>query len=434
MENIQQEGNLGAFRESLRYCLYARKSSESDERQTMSIDSQIKEMLQLAQKEGLRVAEVKQEAHSAKDTGQRPVFNKMIEEIRMGRFDAILTWAPDRVSRNAGDLGVVVDLLDQKKLIEVRTYGQRFTNSPSEKFLFMILGAQGKLENDQKGVNVKRGLRAKCEMGLWPAPAPTGYFNEMRTDRKGYIMIDPERAPIIRQMFEKVGDDGWSGRKVYKWLREINFKTVNNKPIWISSVQKILNTPLYMGEFQYPAGSGTWYKGRHEPLISKELYFRAREVLKRESEFRYLSKDFAFTRLMRCGHCGAGVTAQEKHKPLKSGGEAVYIYYGCTRSKDINCPVQYLREEDLVLQLIGLIDKMTLDELGLRNHLKEDIERHQKFGAMLGIERQEFQLRDFDIKNYAKHVLKSGTTDEKRQILSHLKNRIVLKDKILTIE
>ena len=434
MENIQQQGNLGASGESLRYCLYARKSSESDERQTMSIDSQIKEMLQLAQKDGLQVTDVRQESHSAKAAGQRPEFNRLIQDIKNGKFNAILSWAPDRLSRNAGDLGSVVDLLDQKLLVEIRTYGQKFTNSPSEKFLFMILISQGKLENDQKGVNVKRGLRAKCEMGLWPAPAPTGYFNEMRTDRKGYIIPDPERAPIITQMFEKVGNDGWSGRKVYRWLREINFQTIHNKPIWVSSVQKILSTSLYMGEFQYPAGSGTWYKGQHQPLISKELYLRTREAMKREGEFRYLSKDFAFTRLMRCGHCQSGVTAQEKHKQLAGGGTATYIYYGCTRTKDINCPITYLREEDLILQLIGLIDTMSLDELGLRVHLKEDIERHQNFQAMLGIERQEFKLQDFDIKNYAKHVLRSGATDEKRQILSHLKNRIVLKDKVLSIE
>ena len=209
--------------EELRYCLYARKSTESDERQAMSIDSQIKEMLQVAQREGIRVTEIKRESHSAKETLQRPEFNKMIDEIRSEKFNAILTWAPDRLSRNAGDLGVIVDLLDQKKIVEIRTFSQKFTNNPNEKFLLMILGAQGKLENDQKGVNVKRGLRAKCEQGLWPAPAPIGYLNEKRTDRKGYIMVDPERAPVVKEMFEHVGRDGWSGRKVYKWLREIGF-------------------------------------------------------------------------------------------------------------------------------------------------------------------------------------------------------------------
>jgi len=121
-------------REELRYCLYARKSTESDERQAMSIDSQIKEMLQVAQREGIRVTEIKRESHSAKETLQRPEFNKMIEEIRSEKFNAILTWAPDRLSRNAGDLGVIVDLLDQKKIVEIRTFTQKFTNNPNEKF------------------------------------------------------------------------------------------------------------------------------------------------------------------------------------------------------------------------------------------------------------------------------------------------------------
>jgi len=421
-------------KEDLRYCLYARKSTESDEKQAMSIDSQTKEMLQLAQRDGLRVVEIKREAHSAKAVGQRQVFNEMADGMRIGKFNGILTWAPDRLSRNAGDLGVLVDLLDQKVIVEIRTFTQRFTNNPNEKFLLMILGAQGKLENDQKGLNVKRGLRAKCEMGLWPAPAPTGYLNEMRTDRKGYIMVDPVRGPVVRQMFEKVGNDGWSGRKVYRWLREIGFTTVNGRPIWLSNVQKILNTPLHCGEFEYPVKSGNWYKGRHEPLISKELFLRAKEVMKRESEFRYMSKDFAFTRLMKCGLCGSGVTAQEKHKQLKRGGSATYIYYGCTRTKNINCPISYLREEDLIVQLSGLIDTLSIDELGLRKHLKEDIDRHQKFQQMIGGSNQKVHLHDVDLKNYAKHVLSMGSTDEKRQILSHLKNRLVLKDRVVTIE
>ena len=419
--------------EELRYCLYARKSTESDERQAMSIDSQVKEMLQLAQRDGLTVVEVKREAHSAKATLERPEFNRMIEEIRSEKFNAILTWAPDRLSRNAGDLGVLVDMLDQKKIIEIRTFSQRFTNNPNEKFLLMILGAQGKLENDQKGLNVKRGLRARCEIGLWPAPAPTGYLNEMRTDRKGYVMVDPVRGPVVKQMYQKAAD-GWSGRKIYRWLHETGFTTVNGKKIWLASIQKILTTPFYYGEFEYPVGSGRWYKGRHDPLISKDLFVRVQDLMRIDHEFKYNSKNFAFTRLMRCGLCGSGVTAQEKHKPLKKGGEAVYVYYGCTRSKDIACKGGYLREEDLILQLSNLVDTMSVDELGLRKHLREDIDRHQKFGAMLGAEIQKIHVRDIDLKNYAKHVLNSGSLEEKRQILSHLKDRLSLKEGVVSLE
>ena len=148
-----------------RYCLYARKSTESEEQQVLSIDSQIKEMLQLAERESLDIVEIKKESHSAKETGKRPVFNEIVEQIRQSKFNGILTWAPDRISRNAGDLGRIVDLMDAGKLLEIRTNNQRFTNNPNEKFLLMILGSQAKLENDNRRINVKRGLRARVEMG-----------------------------------------------------------------------------------------------------------------------------------------------------------------------------------------------------------------------------------------------------------------------------
>ncbi|KKQ49488.1 MAG: hypothetical protein US68_C0014G0001, partial [Candidatus Shapirobacteria bacterium GW2011_GWE1_38_10] len=187
----------------LTYCLYARKSSESDERQAMSIDSQIKEMNELALKENLNVVEIKQESHSAKLSSARPVFMEMIQDLREEKYDSILTWAPDRLSRNAGDLGALVDLMDMGRLMHIRTYGQTFSNTPSEKFLLMILCSQAKLENDNRGVNVKRGIRAKCEMGWRPCPAPLGYFNRSYGGIKD-IVPDPKSASFIVEIFERV--------------------------------------------------------------------------------------------------------------------------------------------------------------------------------------------------------------------------------------
>ena len=117
--------------QKIRYVLYARKSTESEERQVLSIDSQVKEMLELAERDGLDVAEIRRESHSAKESGQRPVYKEILEDVRRGKFNGILTWAPDRLSRNAGDLGSIVDLMDQKLLMEIRTYGQHFKNSPN---------------------------------------------------------------------------------------------------------------------------------------------------------------------------------------------------------------------------------------------------------------------------------------------------------------
>ncbi|MEF3691719.1 MAG: recombinase family protein, partial [Candidatus Moraniibacteriota bacterium] len=212
--------------ETMRYCLYARKSTESEERQVLSIDSQVNEMLRIAERESLDIVDIRRESHSAKDSGQRPVFKELLEDIKRGRFNGILTWAPDRLSRNGGDLGSLVDLMDQKLLLEIRTYGQVFTNSPNEKFLLMILGSQAKLENDNRGVNVKRGLRMKCEMGLWPTCAPTGYINIRNDDKKCIVIPDPERAPIIKKIFKKMAYEKWSGRKIFHWLKfELNFKS-----------------------------------------------------------------------------------------------------------------------------------------------------------------------------------------------------------------
>jgi len=100
----------------IKYCLYARKSTESEERQVLSIDSQVKEMTQIAERENLEIVDIRREAHSAKDSGQRPVFKEILADVKRGRFNGILAWDASRISRNAGDLGSVVDLMDGSKV------------------------------------------------------------------------------------------------------------------------------------------------------------------------------------------------------------------------------------------------------------------------------------------------------------------------------
>ncbi len=421
----------------VKYCLYARKSTESEERQILSIDSQVKEMLQLAERDGLEIVDIRREAHSAKDSGHRPTFNEIVKDIRSGRYTGILTWAPDRLSRNAGDLGSLVDLMDQKLLHEIRTYGQKFSNSPNEKFLLMILCSQAKLENDNKSVNVKRGLRMRCEMGLWPAPAPTGYLNEKRIDRKGQVIVDPERAPIIKQMFEKVAYEHWSGRKLYHWLKfDMNFRSVtSNKPLTLGNIYRLLETTFFYGVFEYPAGSGNWYTGKHTPLITREVFEKAQEWMKRDKIVRGESKEFAFTRLMTCGLCGSGITAEEKFKTLKSTCVTVkYIYYGCSRSRDIKCKTQYIREEELIMQLIEIIGQMDINETDIRKRFDEEMQRIGKFNKVfLGQKKAPSQDIAFDARSYATYVLQEGEAAEKRELLGMLKDKLSLINKSIKI-
>jgi site-specific DNA recombinase len=418
----------------VKYCLYARKSSESEERQVLSIDSQIKEMLQLAERENLEVVTMKQESHSAKETGQRPIFNEIIEELKLGKFNGILTWAPDRISRNAGDLGRIVDLMDSGALKEIRTFGQSFSNNPNEKFLLMILGSQAKLENDNRGINVKRGLRTRVEMGMWPNMAPLGYLNQKNFDKKGQLMVDPDRAPIVRMMFEKLANDNWSGRKIFNWLKfEINFKTRGNKSLTQSGIYRVLDSPFYYGMFEYPKNSSNWYQGKHEPIITKELYEKARAQLKRDQINRE-SHEFSFTKLFTCGYCGSGMSAQEKFKLLKDGTSNRYVYYSCSRARDRNCKNKYIREEELIDELLKILDKVDLNELGMRQRLEDEIARFNIFQrSVLGSTDKARAREDMDIRNYAKYILKEGSVSEKRELLGNLKSRISYRDKNLTL-
>lgn len=418
----------------IKYVLYARKSTESEERQILSIESQVKEMLQLAEKENLEIIDIRRESHSAKDSGQRPVFKEILEDIRRQRFNGILTWAPDRLSRNAGDLGSLVDLMDQKQLLQIRTYGQSFLNTPSEKFLLMILCSQAKLENDNKSVNVKRGLRTRCEMGLRPGPAVLGYLNQKRIDKKCEVIIDHERAPIIKKMFEKVAYEHWSGRKIYNWLKfELNFKSLKgNKGLTLSNIYLILQNPFYYGVFEYPRRSGNFYTGKHEPIIAKELFDSVQERVKNQF-VRSKSKEFAFTRLINCGLCGSGVCADEKFKKQKNGNTHRYVYYGCTKAKDKNCKCGYINEEDLIEQFFLLIDNIDLDELEIKDKIKSEVVRFKRFQSNFLETRGQISVSDIEVRNYAKYVLKEGKNVEKRELLGCLKGRFLLTTKKLSL-
>jgi site-specific DNA recombinase len=414
----------------VKYCLYARKSTESEEQQILSIDSQIKEMEDLARKDGLEIVCIKKESHSAKEAGQRPVFNEIIEELKVGKFNGILTWNADRISRNAGDLGRIVDLMDAGFLKEIHTYGQKFTNNPNEKFLLMILGSQAKLENDNKVINVKRGLRARVEMGLWPCIAPTGYINSKNKDECCHVLIDPKRAPVIKKMFEKVAYEKWSGRKLHVWLRdEVKFTSRTGKPLTLSNIYLTLRNHFYYGTFEYPQKSGKWYQGKHIPIISKELFDIVQETIP-EHVVRVESKEFAFTKLMTCGICGSGITADEKFKRQQNGNVHRYVYYGCSKFYDKKCPCGYLKEESLIEQLAILMDKIDLDEIGMKERIRGEVERIRKFqDGVFGMKAPKTNTADVDIRNYAKYILRAGTVFEKRELLMNMRSKITVANK-----
>lgn len=414
------------------YCLYARKSSEDDERQAMSIDSQIKEMNEMAVHEGLFIKEIRQESHSAKMSGQRPVFMKIIQDLRIGMFTGILTWAPDRLSRNAGDLGQLVDLMDQGKLVHIKTFTQAFSNTPSEKFLLMILCSQAKLENDQKGINVKRGIRAKCNMGWRPGMPPTGYYNRAMNGVKD-IVIDPERAPFITEMFDRVAK-GDSGRTLKRWLDSSGMTTRAGKKIHLGNLYLLLKNPFYYGEFEYPINSGNWYKGKHQPLITKDIFDKVQQRLKVAPKSPWGSKTIPFKGLFKCGTCGLNIIGEEKIRQRKWREPVRHVYYHCIRGLN-ECNQPYISEEKLVKQILRYINFMSIAH---PNFLKLTEKLKSSSSSFLSIREEVLYEQDispssrsFDPVSFSRYILYNGSIQEKRDLVVALGKQMYIKNKFI---
>lgn len=399
----------------------------------MSIDSQIKEMSVLADRDAIEIVEIKRESHSAKNSGTRPLFLEMLYDLSIGKYNGILTWAPDRLSRNAGDLGSLVDLMDKGKLVHIKTSSQSFSNNPNEKFLLMILCSQAKLENDNRGLNVKRGIRAKCEMGWRPAPAPIGYLNYSHLGTKK-LMLDKETTPLIKEMFI-MASNGCSGRDIKSWLdKDGRLKKHTQRNIPLSMVYRMLKNTFYYGEFEYPSGSNKWYRGSHDPIISKELFIEVQKKLsfytQNKAKTTWGSKTFDFKDIFKCAYCGASVIGEEKYKLLKSGKKNRHVYYHCTKKIDPNCPEPYVNELDLVekfIQFIVLIENRKQTAIETSKEIKEKMLKYKAFRDQI-LEQQNLRVEDKPLlfSEYFKHIVLNGNNEEKQELLQSIKQPLYL--------
>jgi site-specific DNA recombinase len=397
----------------LKYALYARKSTESDERQAMSIDSQVKEMMAVAQREGITVQAIKRESHSAKQSATRPIFLELVEDLRTGKYDALLTWAPDRLSRNAGDLGALVDLMDAGKLQEIRTYGQSFRNNPNEKFLLMILCSQAKLENDNKGVTIKRGMRARAALGWRPGNIPIGYLNRSLNGRKD-IVVDPRTADVIKEIFERVAEQKQTGRQIKRWLDEEDVRSKRGSLLSLSQIYHVLQNPFYYGEFEYPKG-GELRMGTHEPLITKDMFLAARRTIDSQSRIgaAWGTKQLPYRRLFVCGVCG-------NHMSVERNGN--YTYYRCsgyTREKG-RCNNRSLTLEAVDRQTITAVNSGSIKRSSFLPVFNQLVDEYYRVTKSIMAKQGVIYSSTTRLRDYIIHVFTQGTLEEREVVLKNL--------------
>ena len=315
--------------------LYARKSTDDEERQILSIDAQRHELREYAAKQGLEIVFEFVESMTAKEPG-RPIFNDMLRRVEKGEAEALLAWHPDRLARNSVDGGKIIWLVDTGKLTALKFPAFWFENTPQGKFVLNMAFGQSKYYVDALSENVRRGMREKIRRGVYPHKPPLGYVNEPRLRT---IEIHPQKAPLVRRMFETYATGRHNFDQMAALAAQWGLLSHQEKPLARSMIPKMLSDRFYIGFFKW---RGEEYEGKHAPLIPVDLFERVQRVLEDRGRGRYKTKtvprELAFMGLVRCGECGASVTAERQKG---------HHYYRCTKKLGPCGLKGYIREEIL---------------------------------------------------------------------------------------
>jgi site-specific DNA recombinase len=312
------------------YFAYARKSTDTEDRQVRSIGDQLSEMRDVAERFGLEITDLFTESQTAKAAG-RPVFNDMLARIEAGEADGLLAWHPDRLARNWTDAGRILGMIDSGTIKDLKFAVYPFDMTSAGKFNLASAFCQSKYYVDNISDNVKRAFRQMLKNGLWPEKAPIGYLNDRRSPT---LVVDPERSLFIQKAFELYGTGRYTLAQVRASLTEMGFLSRSGNQLSISNVQYVLKNSFYYGLMRF---KGEYYEGKHPPLVSKELFDKAQTVMTAKSQPRRHAKlkPYLYRSMFTCGECGCMITIETQKG---------HNYLRCTRKKT-RCTQPFLREE-----------------------------------------------------------------------------------------
>jgi len=350
----------------MKYILYCRKSQESEDRQVMSLDAQERELREKAAILGLEIVAVYHESMSAKSVG-RPVFGHVVQEIQTGKADGLLCWKLDRLARNFIDGGLIIDMLQRNVLKSIQTYEKEYLPADNVLMMAVELGMANQYSRDLSE-NVKRGNRQKLMQGGWPCNAPFGYLNN-RLDKTLYV--DPVHGKHVQMIYEYYSTGLYSFGQLANKLHEEGLRSKSGNKVYKGQIQKVLNNAFYHGVIEY---NGKHYAGKHEPLVTKEMYDKCQAVMAVGSKPRRKRHLFPLAGLLTCAECSCAITAQKQKG---------YHYYHCTNGKGIcSQKPNYIREEKLDEQLVTIFDQLYFDEEIIELMYQSALERLEHEGVI----------------------------------------------------
>ncbi|MEZ5360595.1 MAG: recombinase family protein [Candidatus Zixiibacteriota bacterium] len=423
------------------YFIYARKSTESEDRQALSINAQISELESLAQKDNLKIAKIFTESKSARQSG-RPVFNSMLKELRRNKASGILCWKLDRLTRNLLDGATISDLMENGFIAEIRTPLQTYRNNSVDRLMSGIDMLFARKYVDDLSENVIRGLNTKVAQGWRPNLAPMGYLNKCTEKGQAKIVIDPKRFKLIRKMWDLMLSGRYSVPEILdiandQWGYKTRItKRTGGTPLSRTSLYRIFNDPFYYGKFYF---GGELHRGKHRPMVTFEEFSQVQRILNSRCKTKPEKRTFAFSGLFRCGRCGAMITAEKKiqyRKSLRKKKE--YIYYHCTYSKDPQCPRQSITEEDLIEQVCNHLESISIpkaylnwifkyyDSVMAKEQSKQDCEKKNIQEQLVIIDKKLKNLMNLKIspENENNQLLSDTEFLEQKRQLSREKDRL----------
>ena len=402
-----------------KFFLYARKSTEDDDKQVMSIEAQLFELREFASRENLEIIEEFQESKSAKSPG-REVFGQMMLKIEKMAGVGILAWHPDRLARNSIDGGRIIYAVDTSKIISLRFPTFWFEPTPQGLFMLQVAFGQSKYYSDNLKQNVERGMRQKLRRGEWLTKAPFGYVNNPRTRN---IEPDSVKAKVIVRAYEEYASGRHTLISLAEFLALHGMTTRAGTPLGKASVKRLLISRAYLGLTKH---HDEYFPGSFAPILSPTLFEAVQKKLGERAHpgYRRQVHDFPFVGLFRCGECGSMITAQ--YATGKLGGR--YRYYRCTKKKG-QCGQGYLQEDALARQVQEQLQSVSLPEAWTDYLLKklEGFEQVEKHASGHQLEQTKADLKILEAKLdalvdlYLNHDIERETYLKKKDDLMRLK-------------
>lgn len=346
---------------------YVRKSTTPDDRQARSLADQHTDNEKTIKRFGIKVVKSFSESMSAKKRG-RPFFNEMVEGIEKGSYEVIVCWALNRLSRNAVDAAILIELMDQRKLYAIATTSKVYYATPEDKLMLAIELGLSKKFSDDLGPTVLRGMYSKFNSGWIPGMEKPGYKN-VKDSGEVIQTIDEERFPILRKAIELTLSGVYSAHQVLDKLNnEFGYRTKKTKhgggqKMAKSSWYRFLRDPHNYGLMKWGGKEVTMHPSLPR-LMTENEYWRIQKILGNTGAPRP-KKHFGlpYKTILRCGECDYSVFPYIKPKKLANGETKNYEYMRCVKKNpNHKCEQPQVSIKELDKQILQILNDITISD------------------------------------------------------------------------